>query len=333
MMQKKEAAKMAKSRNQKLKLLYLIKILEEKTDDNHVLSTKQIIAELEKYDITSERKSIYDDIRCLQEFGYDIINQKERPSGYYLASRNFETAELKLLVDAVQSSKFITYKKSNELIHKLEQLCSKEEARALNRQVFVANRIKTMNESIYYNVDKIYSAMAGQVKISFQYDEWTITKELQPRRGGQKYEVTPKALAWEDENYYLVAYDAQAEMIKHYRVDKMREILLLEETGDTSEKVDPAQLAKRTFGMFGGEETTVRLRFINRMAGVVIDRFGKDVAIRPDGSEHFIARVDVVVSSQFYGWIFGLEEAVEIISPDHVIAGYKQLLERIRARY
>jgi len=324
---------MAKSRNQKLKLLYLIKILEEKTDAAHVLSTKDIITELGRYDITAERKSIYDDMRCLQEFGYDIINQKEQPAGYYLASRNFEIAELKLLVDAVQSSKFITYKKSNQLIHKLEQMCSKEEAKTLNRQVFVANRIKTMNESIYYNVDKIYAAMAARVKISFLYDEWTVAKELKPRRGGKKYEVTPKALAWEDENYYLVAYDAQAEMTKHYRVDKMRSITLYDKPGDVSEEIDPAQLARRTFGMFGGEETTVRLRFANRMAGVVIDRFGKDVAIRPDGSDHFIARVDVVVSSQFYGWVFGLEEAVEIISPDHVIAGYQQQLNRIKEKY
>lgn len=323
---------MPKSRNQKLKLLYLIKILEAKTDEAHVLSTKELIEQLAIYDITAERKSIYDDIRCLQDFGYDIISQKQ-PPGHYLASRNFEVAELKLLVDAVQSSKFITYKKSTELIHKLEQLCSNEDAKQLQRQVFVSNRIKTMNESIYYNVDKIHTALAGHINIGFQYYEWTVEKEMRLRRGGQRYVVTPRALTWEDENYYLIAYDQEGQQIKHYRVDKMIKIELLEEAEGSAEEIDTAQLAKRTFGMFGGQETTVRMRFVNRMAGIVIDRFGKEVPLRPDGEEHFIARVDVVVSSQFFGWLFGLEAEVEILSPPDVIDQYRIQLEKVRERY
>ncbi|MDL2295667.1 WYL domain-containing protein [Lachnospiraceae bacterium OttesenSCG-928-E19] len=320
---------MAKSRNQKLKLLYLVKILEEKTDEEHTLSTKELIRELEKYEIKAERKSIYDDIYHLQEFGYDIILQKEQPTGYYLASREFEIAELKLLVDAVQSSKFITYKKSNELIRKLEHLCSVEEAKSLRRQVFVADRIKTMNESIYYNVDKIYSAMSLKGKISFLYDEWTIEKKLKPRRGGERYKVTPKALTWEDENYYLVARD-EKELVKHYRVDKMRNIELSNEKAGASDEIDLAKLAKRTFGMFGGEEDIVKLRVKNQLIGVIIDRFGKDVPVRADGEEHFIARVEVAISGPFFGWIFGLGEGVEIVSPEYVVEDYKQQIERVR---
>ena len=221
---------MSKGSNQKLKMLYLLKILSEKTDESHCLSAQELIGELQKYEVSAERKSIYNDIECLTDFGYDIVNKKAKTGGgYYLASREFELPELKLLVDAVQSSRFITQKKSRELIHKIETLAGPYEAKQLQRQVFVASRIKTENESIYYNVDHIHNAIQDNVPISFIYMEWNAKKEFVPRHNGKEYRVSPWALTWKEENYYLVAFDDEEEKIKHFRVDKMNRIRELEE--------------------------------------------------------------------------------------------------------
>ena len=191
-----------------------MQMLFKNTDETHVLTTKELIAGLEQQGIHAERKSIYDDIATLQDYGVDIIQSTEKSGGYYIASREFELAELKLLVDSVQSSKFITTKKSRELIAKLETLLSKNEAKQLSRQVVVTNRNKTVNENIYYNVDMIYNGIATNVKIRFQYFEWTISKEMKIRKGGDFYEVSPWILTWDDENYYMIAYDSKAGLIK-----------------------------------------------------------------------------------------------------------------------
>ena len=217
---------MAKSEKQKLKLLYIMQCLTEKTDAEHSVTTQEIIDYLALQGINAERKSIYTDIDLLIDYGMDIVKNSGRSGGYTLVSRQFELAELKLLVDAVQSSKFITTKKSRDLIGKLETLCSKYEAGQLHRQVVVTNRNKTVNENIYYNVDIIYNAIAENVKIQFQYFEWDVNKEMHLRRNGKVYEVSPWLLTWDDENYYLVGYDSEADTLKHYRVDKMTDIAL-----------------------------------------------------------------------------------------------------------
>lgn len=197
---------MAKLPNQKLKILYLMKVLLEKTDESHSITMPEIIAELEAYGITAERKSIYNDMECLRQYGLDIIGEQYDRTYYYrIGNRQFELAELKLLVDSVQSAKFLTAKKSNRLIKKIEGLASKYEASQLHRQVYVAERIKTMNESIYYNVDNIHNAIAKNSKITFQYFQWNVKKEMELRKNGALYEVSPWALSWNDENYYLVA--------------------------------------------------------------------------------------------------------------------------------
>ena len=234
---------MPKSSNQKLKLLYLMKTFQEKTDEQHALSVPELIAELGRYDISAERKSIYDDLEALKLFGLDIESARGRTTGYYLASKNFELPELKLLVDSVQSSKFITLKKSMALIKKIESLCSVWEGQSLQRQVYVANRIKTMNESIYYNVDKIHTGIADNRKISFMYFEYAVTKEKVYRRGGGRYVVSPYALTWDDENYYMIAYDSDAGLIKHYRVDKMTDIAVTDEKRDGSEHFQNLDIA------------------------------------------------------------------------------------------
>lgn len=246
---------MPKSSNQKLKLLYLLRILQKETDEEHYLNSQQLIERLEKYDISAERKSIYDDIARLTDFGYDIIHVKTKGgSGYYMGSREFELAELKLLVDVVQASRFITLRKSRELINKLEQFVSGKEAQQLQRQVYVAGRVKTDNESIYYNVDFIHRAIQENRQISFQYMEWTLDKKLVPRKGGARYVISPWALSWNDENYYLIGYDKEADLMKHYRVDKMGSIGLTREERQGSsvfENFDIAVYTNKTSGCTG----------------------------------------------------------------------------------
>ena len=266
----------------------------------------------------------------------DIILRKDAPSGYYLGKRDFELAELKLLVDTVQASKFITAKKSDELIQKLEGLASHYEARQLQRQVYVANRIKTMNESIYYNVDKIHTAIWENVKIRFQYFEWAVPKEMRLRKDGAFYCISPWVLTWDDENYYLLGFDEEAGIVKHYRVDKMLNIEMTKEPRlgrEHFDNFDTAVFSKKIFGMFGGEEQDVKIRFENRLVGVVLDRFGKDLSIRPVDKAHFDIRVRVVVSHPFFGWLSGLGAGVRILSPESVAKEYREFLCGILAQY
>lgn len=327
---------MAKSNNQKVKILYLMRLFQEESDEDHPFSRKELEERLSGLGIHAERKSLYHDIETLKTFGMDITYRKTPPEGYYLADRDFELAELKLLVDAVQSSKFITEKKSASLIKKIERLASRYEAGQLQRQVVVSDRIKTMNESIYYNVDKLNSAIASNQQILFKYFEWTISKEIRLKKNGSPYHVSPWALTWDNENYYLIGYDMDAGKMKHFRVDKMLHIELQDQPREGREefgRFDLAQYTKRTFSMFGGAEEKVRIRFPNKYVGVVIDRFGKDVPLRPDGNENFIARVDVAVSEQFYGWITGLGREVKILSPDWVAGEYKSLLNDLGRMY
>lgn len=323
---------MAKSTGQKLKLLYVVKFLTENTDENHPASTADVIAYLETNGIHSERKSIYDDMEKLCEFGYDIVQVHSRlGGGYYMAGRDFELAELKLLVDAVQSSRFITTRKSRSLIKKLERLAGKYDAGKLQRQVYVAGRIKTENESIYYNIDTIHKAIQENRQISFRYLEWNLQKKLVLRKGGNK-RVSPWALIWQDENYYLAAYDETDGILKHYRVDKMGAVNVLQESRkgmEQFEKTDPASYTNRTFGMYGGDEETVTLQFPNRLVGVVLDRFGRDADIRPMPDGFFRVRVKVAVSGQFYGWLAGIGREAVIFSPAYVREQYQNWLEEI----
>lgn len=328
---------MAKGNNQKLKIIYLMKILLEKTDEEHSITMPEIIAALESYGISAERKSIYSDIENLRGFGMDIIGeQRDRTFYYHVGNRQFELAELKLLVDSVQSAKFITVKKSNELIKKIEGFASKYEASQLQRQVYVSGRIKTMNESIYYNVDKIHTAIGANSKITFQYFQWDVNKKMVLRKNGALYEVSPWALSWDDENYYLIAFDSKEDKIKHFRVDKMLHIELKNERREGKgrfQKFDMAVYAKKTFGMFGGEEQTVKLLCDNTFAGVMIDRFGKDIFMVPVDDSHFTVSVNVAVSRQFLAWVFALGEGVKIVEPQSVVEQMKEEVERLIRQY
>ena len=284
----------------KMKMLHLIRIFSQETDDEHALTLQEIIAKLAAVNITADRKTLYNDFEDLRQFGFDIIaQQRDRTTYYHLGERDFELPELKLLVDSVQAAKFITTRKSRELIRKLERYTSVYQAAQLHRQVYIAGRVKAMNESIYYNIDRLHSAINAGSQIRFQYGQWNLNKEMELRRGGDWYQVSPWALTWDDEKYYLVAYDANANMIKHYRVDKMLRIKTVDEPRQGQkafEAFDMALYSKSVFGMFTGEETIVTLEAENHMVGVIIDRFGKDISLAPVSDTHFQATVNVIAS-------------------------------------
>ncbi|MCR4745752.1 MAG: WYL domain-containing protein [Lachnospiraceae bacterium] len=327
---------MPKGTKQKLKLYYLSQIMLRETDDNHGISMPQIQSRLLEYGITSDRKSVYDDLESLKVLGLDIIGEKVGKSYlYHVGKKQFEIAELKLLVDSIQSSKFITEKKSNELIKKLTNFASEYEAKELKRQVVVHGRVKTMNESIYYVVDDIHKAITTNSKIRFEYLKWNLQKKM-VRKKDKIYEVSPWALTWNDENYYLVAYDSEAGAIKHYRVDKMRDIKLTGEKRDGRQffkQSDIANYTKINFGMYGGEEVKVKLEIKNEIVGVLIDRFGTDISIKTSREGWSVTTVDVALSDQFFGWIFGLGTNVQIISPEEVRHKFASELAEIVKQY
>lgn len=328
---------MAKGENQKLKMLYLVKILSEETDDEHSLTTQDIITKLAKYDVNAERKALYRDFEELKAFGLDIISEQMGRNVYYhLGHRDFELPELKLLVDSVQSAKFITEKKSKDLIKKLEALVSKYEAKHLQRQVVISGRVKTMNESVYYNVDAIHEAISSDKQIRFQYFQWTVKKKMELRKDGAWYVLSPWGLMWDDEYYYMLAYDAEDEMIKHYRVDKMLNIDIVDckrEGQEAFKSFDMPRYSKSLFGMFSGEQTSVTLEGTNDMAGVLIDRFGKDIMLHPIDEEHFSAIVEVAISKQFLGWVIALGENIKITAPKAVVEQMQEEAKRLYRQY
>ncbi|MCD8153492.1 MAG: WYL domain-containing protein [Clostridiales bacterium] len=328
---------MAKGANQKLKIMYLMKILLEQTDEDHSISMSEILSALNQYGITAERKSIYNDLESLRQFGMDIIGEhRDRMYYYHVGKRQFELAELKLLVDSVQSAKFITVKKSNELIKKIESLASRHEASQLQRQVYVANRIKTMNGSIYYNVDEIHGAIAANRQIRFQYFQWNVKKEMKLRRDGAYYQISPWALSWDDENYYLIAFDSAEGKIKHFRVDKMLRIESVKDRREGREQFkefDMAVYARKMFGMYGGREENVKLCCENKLVGAIIDRFGKEVSIMKEDEQHFSVNVKVAVSNQFIHWVMALGAGAKIVGPESVVAEVKEEIARLEKQY
>ena len=328
---------MPKGTNQKFKLYRLAQIMMKKTDEEHYITMPEIKEALAEYDITADRKSLYNDLRDLEILGIEVEGEQDgNRYCYHVVNRPFELPELKLLVDAIQSSKFITEKKSNSLIKKLETMVSEYDAQKLQRQVYVSGRIKAINESIYYTVDAIHNAISENKKIRFQYFQWNVKKEPQLRHGGAWYHISPWGLSWDDENYYLVGLDSEAGLIKHFRVDKMLRIALSNETREGREhfkKLDMADYARKSFGMFGGEEETVKLQVSNGLAGVIIDRFGKDVMMIPVDEDHFNVSVDVRVSRQFLGWVFSLGESVRILGPEAVVDQMKAETQRLIGQY
>ncbi len=329
---------MSKGSNQKLKLIYLTKIMLAKTDDEHGLTMSQIMTELERYDVTAERKSIYADFGDMSDkLGIEIIKEQiGRETYYHVASREFELPEVKLLIDAIQSSKFITQKKSRDLINKVKNLVSEHQAKQLSRQVFITDRVKTMNESVYYNVDDIHTAINQNKKIKFKYYKWDINKKLVPRHDDEFFVISPWSLIWDDENYYLIAYDEWSHQIKNYRVDKMMHITVLDVRREGKEEFnsfDVSAYSRTRFGMFNGETKRVLIEFPNHYCGLFIDRFGKDISFRKMDDNHSMLSIEVAISNQFFGWIFALGKDVKVTGPAEVVEQMKKAAEEFLANY
>lgn len=327
---------MPKSFNQKMKILYLMKIFQEKTDPDHPMPVKDLILGLEGYGISVERKTVYDDIETLRMFGMDIRSRRGNNSGYYLAERTFRLPELKFLMDAVQSSRFITEKQSRILVKKLESLASVHEAKKLQSQVLVKPGIKTANEEIYTNIELIYDAIAQNRQISFHYYEWTISKKLVQKRDGKRYRVSPGRLLWKNDSYYLLALDELSGIVKHYRADKIMHVEI-EDRKRNGEAIfrdfDMGKFSSGTFGMFGGQDAVLKIEFDNELVGVVLDRFGQNAAILPVDDRRFSLQAHIRVSSQFFGWLAGLGPGAEIVYPYSIRKEYIRFLEKTLNQY
>ena len=322
-------------RNSRERLLLVLKYLVEKSDSSHPVGTEELIAHLGEHGISADRRAIYEDVRSLSSSGYDITQLKGRTFGYYISTRTFENAELKLLVDSVQSSRFITTRKTTDLIKKIESLASTHESRDLQRQVYVTGRVKSMNESVFFNVDRISTAINSSVSVRFRYFDYDTSAKKVYHHDGKTYSVSPYALIWDNENYYLLGYDEDDGIMKHFRVDKMESIVstgLPRKGSGMFREEDLSGYSVMHFGMYHGELRRVRIRFSNRLAGQVIDRFGKDVLMIPDKEGCFNIDVPVAVSPVFFSWVFSFGTDAEIIGPEDIrseAAGYLRSLSSL----
>lgn len=321
---------------QKLRLIYLYRLFCTETDEQHPLSRARLCELLEeRYDIAIERKTFYDDLAYLELLGLDI-QKGEKKGTYYLAEREFEMPELHLLVDAIQSSQFITEKKSKELIDKLTTLCSHYQGQQLKSQVFLATRNKTVNEAIYYNIDAIYRAITAGKQLSYRYFSWSLQngKLEKSYRRGDRYQVSPLSVAWDDEKYYLIAFDPVRGEVRHYRVDKMEQIAVEDTPAQRdNDRAEISAYVSKLFNMQGGREQQVTLRFEKDLLGVAIDQFGKKAHLRPDDEAHFLLITDVIVSLGFYGFLFSLQDRVQLLAPTECVEEFKTALEKVRQKY
>lgn len=315
--------------NQKLKMLYLFKIFHERTDENHPVTINELTHMLNEYGVSAERKALYEDIEHLQRFGLDIIVEKGRANSYYLASREFELPELKLLADAVCSAKFLTAKKSNSLLKKIEALASIHEGKEIQRQVFVIDRVKSINERIYINVDTIHRAINEGKQISFRYFDYGLDKSQIFRPGIRV--ASPYALTWNDEKYYLIAYYLKyGDKLTNFRVDRMADITILEDDRISyPEEFNVSDYLNATFSMFSGDTVDVVLKFNKKLINAAIDRFGKDAAIREYDSNSFTLRAKIKPEAPFYGWLFQFGTGVSILSPENVKNEYYSMLNDV----
>lgn len=316
--------------NQRLKILYLYRIFLEKTDEQHYLTMPEIISQLKLCGISAGRKAIYEDIEALKAFGLDIVSFKGDVSGYYVASREFELPELKLLADAVSSSRFLTEKKSSELLKKIEHLSSVHDAKQIQRQVYVTNRVKAMNERIYLNVDVIHRAISENKKIKFRYFDYDLEKKKKYREGTRV--CSPYALTWDDERYYLIAYYDRRDTISNFRIDRMEAVTITDEPARAKPaKFVVADYLNSSFSMFSGKTEEVKLRLDNKLINAVIDRFGKNITIIADGDTHFTVRVKVKTEQPepFFGWLFQFGTMAEIVEPCELKERYKEHLENV----
>lgn len=310
---------MPKSDNQKLKILYLLDYLQRNSHEDHPVRASEIIAMLARqHGISCDRKTVYSDVAALQDYGVDIISIPGKNGGYYIGSRNFELPELKLLIDAVLSSRYLTEKKSRELIEKLLNQCNEQDAKLMKRNMLVSGRVKSMNETIYYSVDTIQEAIAQNRQITFRYFDWDFGGKRKYRE--KPYTASPYGLCQDNENCYLLAL-SERHGITSYRLDRMSDIQVLGDARVPCPELTGKALldhANRLFQMYSGDAVDVKLRFHRSLLNVVIDRFGKDTMLIPDGEEHFNFTVPVAVSPMFLSWVMGFGSKAKILYPQSV---------------
>jgi len=325
---------MPKSDNQKLKILYILDYLQRNSHDEKLVRTAELISMLDReHNISCDRKTVYSDIAALQDYGVDIISVPGKNGGYYIASRNFELPELKLLIDAVQSSRYLTEKKSRELIEKLCTQCNEHDANLMRRNVLVSGRVKSMNETIYYNVDSIQEAISQNKQIRFRYFDWDLGCKRRYR--DKEYLASPYGLCQDNENCYLLAY-AQRHGITSYRVDRMSDIQLSEDARIPCPELTGKALhehANQLFQMFAGDAVSVKMRFHRELINVVVDRFGKDTMLIPDGDDHFNFTVKVAVSPMFLSWVIGFGNKAKILYPESVAQQCRDLCQQTLNQY
>ena len=325
---------MPKSDNQKLKIFYILDYLEKNSHQDHPVRAAELLNMLQRqHNIVCDRKTVYSDIAALQDYGVDIVSIPGKNGGYYIASRNFELPELKLLINAVQSSKYLTEKKSRELIEKLCTECSVYDAQLMRRDVLVSGRVKSMNETIYYNVDTIQEAIGENRQITFRYFDWGIDGKRRYR--AKHYQASPYGLCQDNENCYLLAHSPRYG-VTSYRVDRMSNIEMTEEARTPCPELTGKALtehANRLFQMFAGDATTVKLRFHRELTNVVMDRFGRDTMLIPDGEDHFVFTVKVAVSPMFLSWVIGFGQKAKILHPQSVIDECRELCRQAMEQY
>ena len=299
-------------------LLLLQQYLYLQIDEQHLVSVTDILTFWKQHGIQAGRKSVYSAIEALQSSGMDIICIRSTQNRYFVGERLFELPELKLLVDAVESSRFITEKKSVALIKKLGQLTSMAQAEQLNRRIYMGGTPKPENESIYYNVDTIHTAIQEKAQIAFQYLEFTPKKEKVLKHSGYRYRFSPYALIWNRDCYYAVGWSEKHEKIAQFRVDRMTAVELLAQAAVQAQDFDPAEYVRKVFGMYPDDLCTVELLCNNEVMRSIIDRFGEDVQTETVDEQHFRATFEVAPSPPFFSWVFTFGGKIRIISPTSV---------------
>ncbi len=332
---------MAGVQKSKLKLLYIVDILRKKTDENHYLAATEICDELSQLDIPAERKSIYNDIDILREYGFDIIHTgSKNRGGYFLGAREFELAELRLLSDAVQAANFISQKKTNQLVEKIESFASEKQAKVLHSQVYVDNRPKCKNEEIYYTISLLDEAISAKVKVNFTYTRRRITEEFKTAKEDKSFTVSPYALIWSDDHYYLVCNNEKYDNLMHLRIDKIKHLEKtslpsrhFSEVSDYKNYFDSADYASKLFNMYSGEPKPVEFICNNDTLEPMLDRFGENVKIQKYDDEHFVLRTNVASSEGLVAWIVQFGGRVKVKSPNDLIYSVKQKATEILDNY
>lgn len=328
-----------KSDRKKLTLIYLQQLFVEKTDKTHFIRMPEILDYLAERGVFVDRRTIYTDLKLLNYAGFEVVGVQERGGyKYHHPSRLFDTTELKFLIDSIAASKFLTERKSKELIDKVKTLGNTFDNSALNRGVLSPKRIKSMNDKVFKNLDLLYAAISSNSQITFQYMRWNTQRKLEAQRSGELYSASPCAVSLSDDNYYLIAFDSRTSNLRHYRIDKMNSIKLTDEPRAGKEifmTFDIVDYSRKTFGMFAGKEETVTIEATNHLVGVFIDRFGEAASIRKNfqNPDTFIVKIAVHVSPQFYGWLFGLGKEVTIVSPLSVKEEFINTVNSILSNY